>query len=126
MKLAHIRAGDDGESHFEELDLTLDTSQRRATSAVIAASGVAYGISEALEPQDWHHAPRRQLVAVLSGLLEIEVGDGSTRRFGVGETFIADDLTGRGHLTRDVEGPVRLLYVHLPDDVDLDGWSRSG
>jgi hypothetical protein len=120
MKLAHIRAGDDGESHFEEFDLALDPSQRRATSPAIPADAVAFGVSEGLlEPQDWHHAPRRQLVAVLSGMLEIEVGDGSTRRFGPGDAFVADDLKGRGHLTRDVDGPVRLLYVHLPDTLDL-------
>ncbi len=122
MKLTRIRAGEDGESHFETLDLPLDTSQRRATSAWLTAAETAFGLSDALEEQDWHHAPRRQLVAVLSGILEIEVGDGSTARFGQGDTFIADDLTGRGHLTRDVQGPVRLLYVRLPNDLDLDAW----
>jgi len=126
VRITRIRAGDDGESHFEELDLPLDTSQRRATSVSIPASYVALGLSAALEPQDWHHAPRRQLVTVLEGALEVEVGDGSTARFGVGDSFIADDLTGRGHLTRDLEGPIRLLYVHLPDDFDPDDWSRSG
>jgi mannose-6-phosphate isomerase-like protein (cupin superfamily) len=122
MKLTRIRAGDDGESHFEELDLPLDTTQRRATSASIAATQAAFGLSQALEPQDWHHAPRRQLVAVLSGTLEVEVGDGSTARFGPGDCFLADDLAGRGHLTRDLDGPVCLLYVHLPDDLSLEAW----
>ena len=122
MKLTRIRTGDDGQSHFEVLDLPMDTTQRRATSVAIAATQAGFGISDALEPQGWHHAPRRQLVAVLSGVLEIEVGDGSTARFVAGNTFIADDLTGRGHLTRDVAGPVRLLYVHLPDDLDFTPW----
>jgi hypothetical protein len=120
VKVTLIRSGDDGESHFEAIDLPLDVLQRRATSAAIPATQAAFGVSEALEPQDWHHAPRRQLVAVLSGVLEVEVGGGSTARFGPGDTFIADDLTGRGHLTRDLEGPVRLLYVHLPDDLDFE------
>ena len=122
MKIARIHTGDDGESHFEEIDLPMDTTQRRATSAAIAATQATFGASDALEPQDWHHAPRRQLVAVLSGVLEVECGDGSTARFGAGDTFIADDLAGRGHLTRDLEGPVRLLYVHLPDDLDFSAW----
>lgn len=124
MKITRIRDVE-GESHFEEVDLPLDTSQRRATSVWMPASATAFGLSEALEPQDWHHAPRRQLVAVLSGVLEIEVGDGSTARFGPGETFIADDLAGQGHLTRDIEGPVCLLYVHLPDDLDLEAWATG-
>jgi hypothetical protein len=122
MKIMRVRAGDDGESHFEALELPEDASQRRATTDWMAATRAAFGLSEALEPQDWHHAPRRQLVAVLSGVLEIEVGDGSKALFGPGECFIADDLTGRGHLTRDLEGPVRLLYAELPDEVDLESW----
>lgn len=125
MKLTRIRVGDDGESHFEELELPLDTSQRRATSVPLPATHVALGLSAALEPQDWHHAPRRQLVTVLEGVLEVEVGDGSRARFDPGDSFIADDLAGRGHLTRDLEGPVRLLYVHLPDTVDFTAWSTG-
>jgi len=125
VKIKRIRAGDDGESHFEEVDLPLDTSQRRATSVSLPATSVALGLSAALEPQDWHHAPRRQLVTVLEGVLEVEVGDGSTTRFGVGDSFIADDLAGRGHLTRDLEGPIRLLYVHLPDTIDFGQWSQA-
>ncbi len=122
MKITRIYTGNDGESHFEDLELPMDTAQRRATSVAIAATRASFGISDALEPQDWHHAPRRQLVAVLSGVLEIECGDGSRARFAAGDTFIADDLAGRGHLTRDLEGPVRLLYIHLPDDLNFSAW----
>ena len=125
MKLTRIRTGDDGESHFEEMDIPEDKSQRRSTSEWLPAKLTAFGISDALEPQDWHHAPRRQLVAVLSGALEVEVHDGTTARFGPGDVFLADDLTGRGHKTRDAEGPVRLLYVELSDQVDFGDWSPS-
>jgi hypothetical protein len=122
MKLTRIYSGDDGESHFEDLELPMDTTQRRGTSPWLPASVTAFGVSEALEPQDWHHAPRRQLVAVLSGTLEIRCGDGSTRRFGPGEVFLADDLAGRGHHTSDVDGPMRLLYVEIPANVDPTAW----
>jgi hypothetical protein len=125
MKITRIRAGADGQSHFEELDLPLDAAQRRATTAWLAATQAAFGLSDALEPQDWHHAPRRQLVAVLSGLLEVEVGDGTKARFNPGDCFIADDLAGRGHLTRDLEGPVRLLYVELPPNLDFTPYTPS-
>ena len=120
MKLPRIYTGEDNQSHFEELDLPL-LPDRRATSAWVSGS-MAFGESPVLAPQDWHHAPRRQLVAVLSGALEVEVGDCSKRHFGVGDFFLADDLTGQGHKTQDVEGPLRLLYVHLPSDLDPTGW----
>jgi len=122
MKITHIYVGDDGESHFEDLDVPEDTTQRRATTNSIDAERVAFGLSAALPMQDWHHAPRRQLVAVLSGALEIEVAGGKKRRFNPGDCFIADDLAGRGHQTEDVEGPIRLLYVHIPDSADFAAW----
>jgi hypothetical protein len=123
MKLPRIYTGEDGESHFEEVELPM-TAERRATSEWLTGARTAFGESAALPPQDWHHAPRRQLVAVLSGALEIEVGDGSQQRFGRGDYFLADDLSGQGHLTRDVEGPVRLLYVELPSELDPTKWRR--
>jgi hypothetical protein len=112
---------DDNQSHFEELELPMN-ADRRATSEWLGGASMAFGESPALEPQDWHHAPRRQLVAVLSGALEIEVGDGSKRRFGSGDCFLADDLSGQGHRTTDVEGPVRLLYVELPPELSPEKW----
>lgn len=124
MKVPHIYTGEDNQSHFGQVDLPM-TPDRRATSVWLDGARVAFGESPALEPQDWHHAPRRQLVAVLSGALEIEVGDGSRRRFNTGDCFLADDLAGQGHLTRDVEGPVRLLYAELPSELDLTPWRTT-
>ena len=43
---------------------------------------------------DWHIAPRRQYIFVLSGAMEIGSGDGTMRRFGPGDVVLADDLTG--------------------------------
>jgi hypothetical protein len=120
MKITRIYTGEDGESHFEDLDLPEDGTQRRATTDAIEANRVAFGLSPAVLPmQDWHPAPRRQLVAILRGALEIEVAGGEKRRFNTGDSFIADDLTGRGHRTSDLGDPVNLLYVHLPEDVDF-------
>ena len=48
---------------------------------------------------DWHPAPRRQYVILLSGQLEIGLGDGTKRVFGAGDVLLADDLPGRGHTT---------------------------
>ena len=124
MKLPRIYTGDDNRSHFEDLELPM-SSERRATSEWLDGAKLAFGESPALQPQDWHHAPRRQVVAVLSGTLEIEVGDGTKRRFGAGDCFLADDLAGQGHRTVDAEGPVRLLYVQLPPEVDPAKWRRA-
>ena len=49
---------------------------------------------------DWHHAPRRQFVLVLSGEMEVTVADGETRSFGPGSVFLVEDTAGAGHQTR--------------------------
>jgi hypothetical protein len=59
---------------------------------------------------DWHVAPRRQYVINLSGQSEVEIGDGTKLLFGPGDIFLADDTTGRGHISR-VVGTQPRAYV---------------
>ncbi|HWO72014.1 MAG TPA: hypothetical protein VNN21_00480 [Dehalococcoidia bacterium] len=125
MKLTRIYASADGESHIEEIDLPVETPGERAVTAFVPALQTGFSVVSVSGAQDWHPAPRRQLVTVLSGALEIECSDGSARRFGPGESFIADDLRGRGHVTRYPAGPVRLHYVHLPDGFDFGRWTAG-
>jgi hypothetical protein len=73
--------------------------------------------------QSWHHAPARQIVVVLSGELEVGTTDGQTRRWRAGEAFLADDLIGKGHTTRTINGPARVLFAPLPAGFDIDRWS---
>ena len=75
--------------------------------------------------QDWHNAPRRQLCFMLEGVWEIGTTDGEKRRWGPGEAFLPDDVEGRGHTSEVIEGPVRMVFVPLPDEVDLEAW-RAG
>ena len=58
--------------------------------------------------------------------VEIECGDGTTRRFGVGDVLLADDTTGQGHISREIEGPRLQVFVSLPADLDLSVWGAAG
>lgn len=49
--------------------------------------------------QDWHPAPQRQFVIILSGYLEIGFEDGSKKVFGPGDARLVEDTTGKGHTT---------------------------
>ena len=51
---------------------------------------------------DWHNGPRLQYVIVLSGQMEIGIGDGTKRMFNPGDILQVEDLTGQGHTTRSV------------------------
>lgn len=62
---------------------------------------------------DWHPAPRRQYVIILSGQLEIGLGDGTVRRFGPGDARLVEDTTGHGHTTR-VVGTEPVLTAVIP------------
>jgi hypothetical protein len=35
--------------------------------------------------------------------------------------FLADDAGSRGHRTRTIGGPARVLFVHLPPDFGIGG-----
>lgn len=100
-----IYTGSDGQSHFEELTVTMGQPGR---SPVQAATGISFNSAEPDHFMDWHNAPRRQYVIILSGLFEIGIGDGTTRRLGQGDVLLAEDLTGRGHTTRTVGNETRL------------------
>jgi quercetin dioxygenase-like cupin family protein len=61
----------------------------------------------------------RQLLFVLSGTLEVETSDGKKHRCGSGEVFLADDVSSRGHRTRTIGSPARVLFVHLPPETNF-------
>ena len=124
MQIVRIYTGDDGESHFEDLDVPLLPSRYGQLSEPVAALGVIFRETPVGGALDYHTAPRRQFVITLGGAVEVECGDGSVRRFGPGDIMLADDTSGRGHITREVEGPRRSLFIPLPDDLDVLPWRR--
>lgn len=103
-----LYSGEDGQSHFEELELPAGPV---GSSPVHAASGITFRRSEPGEFIDWHTAPRRQYIITLSGQAEVVIGDGTVRRFGPGDVMLAEDLTGRGHTTGAVGNEPRLSAV---------------
>jgi len=74
---------------------------------------------------DWHPPSRHQLAIILSGTAEVEAGDGTKRQFTTGQILVADDVGSRGHRTRTIGGPVRVLFVHLPPDANIGTLAAS-
>ena len=62
---------------------------------------------------DWHPAPGKRFVMVLSGVGEIEVGDGQHRKVAPGSVVLVTDTKGRGHRTK-VLGKEDVLIVWVP------------
>ena len=122
MKAARIYTGADGRSHFEDLDIPLKPSSYGTLSDLVPSSGVIFRETPLGGALDFHVAPRRQFVITLAGLVEVECGDGTKRRFGAGDIMLADDTTGQGHITREIQGPRRSLFIPLPERFDTRPW----
>ncbi len=113
MKIPHLHTGSDGESHFGEIEVELKPHRGSEISSLQEGTGVVFRHTPPGYVLDWHPAPKRQYIITLQGEVEIEVGDGTKRRFGPGDIMLADDLTGRGHVSRVVSDGPR-LYVQIP------------
>ncbi len=123
MKITQFSTTADGGSHFEEIEIPLDDERQGADGYILmssekfSAQDITFVcLPEGLE-QDWHPAPTRQLVQLITGSLEVTTTDNEVRRWGAGDVVIAADVTGRGHKTRVVGGPAMVMFVPIADDV---------
>lgn len=112
MGVFRLYTDNDGTSHIEDQSLA---SHPMLTSPQ-AAAHIVFNQLPTGTFIDWHPAPRRQYVIILSGQLEIGLGDGTVRRFGPGDARLVEDTTGRGHTTRVVGiDPVLTAVIPLAD-----------
>ena len=124
MKLTYMRlyADEEGVSHFEDVEITFHESEFVPPAPPVLLSSFnpanQYGF-EVVPPGwygDWHPAPGRVLAIYLSGQGEIEASDGEVRTIGPGSILLAEDTTGKGHISR-ITGPdeMLVLILQLPD-----------
>jgi hypothetical protein len=107
----------DGGSAFEEAEVQL--SEQRVASGtppmlvgeLSSGSGVVF-LRGAEFDSEAHPAPRQQWVVRLRGAIEVEVSDGTRRRFAPGDLVLVTDTTGRGHVTfARGEPPLEALFI---------------
>lgn len=108
MKITRLYTGEDKESHFEEIDVPLtDAGDIGNLSKVFFASGVVLRETNGSYDYDFHNAPQKQFIIMLDGEIEIETGHGEKRRFKGGDILLAEDIDGRGHKTKSIDGKLR-------------------
>lgn len=117
MAIIRITTGEDGQSHFEDLEPRMEPLGDMSEQAPLYEnSGIIIRRFDPNRSNDWHHAPGRYCVLTVSGAVDIEVGDGSTRQLQAGDILIAEDTTGQGHITREVGDEPRVsIFVPLPE-----------
>jgi quercetin dioxygenase-like cupin family protein len=121
MRVVRVFADSDGESHFEDRDILLESVSYGRASVELPASAMIFRETDAGSTLDFHNPPRRQFILFMKGEAALEASDGSTRRLRAGDVLLADDTTGRGHRLHDIEGRL-VVFVPVPDDFDVDSF----
>ena len=112
-----LYSDDTGESHFEEVEVTLALTDFAppAAPAYLATLGEATSILILAGDENWggtepHPAPACQFALSITGTLEVTASDGEMRRIGPGQLLLLEDTTGAGHSTRAL-GDVAFLVI---------------
>jgi hypothetical protein len=123
MKVMRIYSDPAGVARVEWRQVPLETdASGRATSPRFAATDFFFRDTPAAYPRGRHTAPQRQLIVVVSGVGEVELDDGSVHRFTAGDLLFAEDTSGCGHVTRNVEGVRGFMHVGVPAGFDITQW----
>jgi hypothetical protein len=103
--LTRLYTGPDGQTHAEEVDLTLTPSALLdgTERSEVKVNNMAFQRWPPGHVNDWHNAGQvggRQYVMTLSGRGEVELVDGNRIPLEPGRVLLAEDVTGKGHRTR--------------------------
>jgi hypothetical protein len=110
IKMHRLYTGPDGQTHAQEIEVKFGPG---GTDPFKLAAGAGAEIRRAPPGRvaDWHVAPRRQYVITLSGHGEVELVDGTKIELGPGSIDLAEDLTGKGHITRVIGNEDRVTMA---------------
>ena len=120
MRLFRIYARPSGESAIEIREVPM--SGPRPTSASFQAGALFFRDTPEGFVQDLHNAPRRQLIFLTSGILQLESSEGARFICRPGDLIFAEDTAGKGHITRSLRDVRGFVHVAMPDDFDVSGW----
>ena len=115
IKITRLFTGPDGQTHSEELDARLAPGGSGSElSEPIKVTGLQFRRTSPNYFVDWHTAPQRQYVVTLSGRGEVELQGGKKVPLEPGHILLAEDTTGKGHISRGVGAEDRIsLFIQL-------------
>ena len=121
MRLVRIFTTGSGESAIEVRRIPM-TGDARPASKTFQGGSVFFRETPQGHVQDYHNAPRRQLIFLTSGILELETSEGARYVLRPGDLIFAEDMTGKGHITRSLRDTRGFVHVAMPDDFDISAW----
>jgi quercetin dioxygenase-like cupin family protein len=115
VTVTRLYTGPDGQTHAAEIEVILVTAAGLERSDFVKATGLQFACLPSGRALDWHTAPRRQYVITVSGRGEIELTAGQKIPAEPGRVFLAEDVTGKGHISRTV-GTQDWITAQIPLD----------
>lgn len=111
--ITRLFTGPDGQTHAEAMEAKFAPAGGNDVFRLMANAGAEIHRAPPGRVADWHTAPRRQYVVTISGHGEIELMGGKKIEVGPGSIELAEDLTGKGHITRTV-GDEDRVTIQIP------------
>jgi hypothetical protein len=106
LRYAVIYSAPDGRTHFRDEFFSWQKTQSSDPKTLVMqtpfvdAQKLGFLTLPRAYNSEWHPAPGKRFVVVLSGFAELEVGSGERRKVGPGDVVLVTDIQGRGHTTR--------------------------
>ncbi|KMQ61905.1 hypothetical protein ACM40_06175 [Chryseobacterium sp. BLS98] len=115
MKITRIFSDINGDSHFEDIEIPLiNQGEIGFLSDDISVKKLQLRKVSAEYNYDFHCAPQKQYIVLLDGGVEIETSLGEIRQFQTGEILLVEDISGKGHKTKNLEKKERTsIFIHL-------------
>ena len=122
VRITRTVTGADGHARFEDRDVPLHTDRSPiAQSAVLPATAISFRWTPGDYDSDFHPAPRRRLIIIVDGLLEVRTRADERRFFAPGDVLEVADTTGHGHISRSADGRAfRTVIINLDDTLVHD------
>jgi hypothetical protein len=117
VKIHRFFTGPDGLTHAEEIEVKFDMGDGggQGLYKFLSNSGAVLRRAPPGRVNDYHTASRRQYIITLSGHAELVLSGGQTLKVGPGDIELAEDTTGKGHITRTVGNEDR-ISIAIPVD----------
>ncbi len=125
MRVYRIFTKPSGESAIEIRRVPM-TGAERPMSETFKVDSIFFRETPEGHVEDLHKAPRRQLIFLTSGLLELETSEGRRYLCRPGDLIFAEDRQGKGHITRSLRDVRGFVHVVVPEDFDVSRWPLEG
>jgi hypothetical protein len=115
MKYTRLFTSEDGESHFQDVEIQFVDTDYESSAPPLGLSSLSdaaqFGFMNAAAgwESDWHPSAGRNFFVVITGEWEVTASDGETRRFGRQSLLLVEDTTGKGHRSRVLEDSIAMM-----------------